>query len=594
MAVDSGRPFPLIQNKTLNLGVLLEDPSEESGVIFATVQVPSVLDRVVALPGSDAPGMDYLLMEDVLACFIDRLFIGKRVLATAPYRITRNGDLDIDEDEAEDLLMEIEKSLRQRRWGMAVRLELAKGTDRRIRAILLDEMELGDEDLFEFGGPLDLTLLFRMYGFPGSGAFKYPLYVPKGIPAFIHAEDLFATIRAGDVLMHHPYESFVPVVDLIRAAARDPAVLAIKQTLYRVSGTSPIVQALADAAENGKQVTVLVELKARFDEANNIQWAKQLEKAGCHVIYGLVGLKTHSKITLIVRMEEEGIQRYVHLSTGNYNDVTARIYTDISLLTCAGRFGEDASAVFNALSGFSDSPRLKKIVMAPTMLRKRFYELIEREVAHVRAGRKGLICAKMNALVDPGIIEALYKASMAGVVIDLLVRGTCSLRPGLPGISENISVRSIVGRYLEHSRIYWFGNGGEPEVYLSSADWMERNMDRRVELLFPIEDETLRRRVEEILFIYASDTQKARFMNADGVYRKRDRRRKKGPGTGKGTGVVCPVQPEAFTDKLVSELREQHGTRLEAQALFMTLAARADERARQQGRGLGAIPGPVS
>jgi len=293
-------------------------------------------------------------------------------------------------------------------------------------------------------------------------------------------------------------------------------------------------------------------------------------------------------------MEEEGIQQYVHLSTGNYNDVTARIYTDISLLTCAGRFGEDASAVFNALSGFSDSPRLKKIVMAPTMLRKRFYELIEREVAHVRAGRKGLICAKMNALVDPGIIEALYKASMAGVVIDLLVRGTCSLRPGLPGISENISVRSIVGRYLEHSRIYWFGNGGEPEVYLSSADWMERNMDRRVELLFPIEDESLRRRVEEILFIYASDTQKARFMNADGVYRKRDRRRKKGPGTGKGTGVVCPVQPEAFTDKLVSELREQHGTRLEAQALFMTLAARADERARQQGRGLGAIPGPVS
>ena len=570
MAVDSGRPFPLIQNKTLNLGVLLEEPQEEQGFIFATVQVPSVLDRVVVLPETGEGGMDFLLMEDVISRFIDRLFIGKRVLATAPYRATRNGDLDIDEDEAEDLLLEIEKSLRQRRWGVAVRLEFCRGADPRIRSMLLDEMELGDEDLFEVNGPLDLTLLFRMYGFPGTSALKYPGYVPKQIPAFAGTEDLFAVIRKGDVLMHHPYESFIPVIDLIRSAARDPSVMAIKQTLYRVSGTSPIVQALAEAAENGKQVTVLVELKARFDEANNIQWAKQLEKAGCHVIYGLVGLKTHSKITLIVRMEDEGIQRYVHLSTGNYNDVTARIYTDLSLLTCSNQFGEDASAVFNALSGYSDSPRLRKIVMAPTMLRNRFYDLIERETEHARAGRHASIQAKMNALVDPGLIEALYRASMAGVNIDLLVRGMCSLRPGLPGISETVTVRSIVGRYLEHSRIYRFENGGDPEVYLSSADWMERNMDRRVELLFPIEERSLKHRVEEILSVYAADTVKTRVMDSEGTYRKVDGRKK----------------PKLQSEQLGKNttLKPQNAIRagrVEAQQRFMDMASQATEEARE-------------
>jgi polyphosphate kinase len=575
MAVDSGRPFPLIQNKSLNLGVLLEEPEEEQGFIFATVQVPSVLDRVVVLPQSGAGGMDFVLMEDVLSCFIDRLFIGKTVLATAPYRITRNGDLEIDEDEAEDLLLEIEKSLRQRRWGVAVRLELARGADPRIRSILLDEMELGDEDLFEVNGPLDLTLLFRMYGFPGSSAFKYPGYVPKQIPAFSGTEDLFDVIRRGDVLLHHPYESFTPVIDLVRNASRDPAVLAIKQTLYRVSGTSPIVQALAEAAENGKQVTVLVELKARFDEANNIQWAKQLEKAGCHVIYGLVGLKTHSKITLIVRMEEDGIQRYVHLSTGNYNDVTARIYTDLSLLTSSNRFGEDASAVFNALSGYSDSPRLRKIVMAPTRLRQRFYELIEREAEHARAGRRASIRAKMNALVDPGLISALYRAAMAGVKIDLLVRGMCSLRPGLPGISENITVRSIVGRYLEHSRIYRFENAGNPEVYLSSADWMERNMDRRVELLFPVEEESLRERLDAILALYAADNVKTRLMASDGTYRKPDGRRK--PKTPPGfSGFRLPAGLKVIST----------GGRIEAQQAFMDLATHAAEQARLSLQGM--------
>mgnify|MGYP001810165871 CR=1 FL=1 len=560
MAVDSGRPFPLIQNKTLNIGVLIREPEEEEGYIFATVQCPSVLDRVVVLPRGAAGGTDFMLMEDVIALFIDRLFIGKQVLASAPYRITRNGDLSIDEDEAEDLLLEIEKSLRQRRWGVAVRLEIRKGTDPRIRSILLDEMELGAEDLFEVPGPLDLTILFRLYGFPETSAFKYPGYVPQASPALQDVDSLFDAIREGDVLMHHPFESFTPIIELIREAARDPQVLAIKQTLYRVSGTSPIIRALAEAAENGKQVTVLVELKARFDEANNIQWAKQLEKAGCHVIYGLVGLKTHCKITLIVRMEDEGIQRYVHLSTGNYNDVTARIYTDLSLLTCSNRFGEDASAVFNALSGYSERPRLSKLVMAPTMLRETFCRLIDREAGYARQGRKASIRAKMNALVDPGIIESLYRAAMAGVKIDLTVRGMCSLRPGVAGVSDRITVRSVVGRYLEHSRIYRFENGGTPEVWLSSADWMERNLDRRVELLFPVENPKLRARIEDFIDLYAQDTEKARYLHEDGEYRKRTARR---------------------------------GTAVQAQDHFMRLAADAAEKARQPGTALFAVKAPT-
>ena len=520
MAVDSGRPFPLIQNKSLNIGVLIEEDEESSGFIFATVQSPSVLERVVILPLESGGGIDFMLMEEIIALFIDRLFIGKKILAAAAYRVTRNGDLAIDEDEAEDLLLEIEKSIRQRRWGVAVRLEIKKDADPRIRSVLLDELELGEDELFEVRGPLDLTILFRLYGFPGTVELKYPVYDPQPNPAFAGHASVFEAIRAGDVLMHHPFESFSPVIGMIREAARDPAVLAIKQTLYRVSGTSPIVLALAEAAENGKQVTVLVELKARFDEENNIQWAKQLEKAGCHVIYGLVGLKTHCKITLIVRMEEEGIQRYVHLSTGNYNDVTARVYTDLSLLTCNKFYGEDASAVFNALSGYSERPRLRKLVMAPTMLRHTFTALIEREAAFARAGKKAGIRVKINSLVDTGIIEQLYRASMAGVMIDLLVRGMCCLKPGMDGVSGNITIRSIVGRYLEHSRIFRFENGGNPELYLSSADWMERNLDRRVELLFPIEDAALRERIEDVLDVYAGDTEKTRYLDTDGLYRK--------------------------------------------------------------------------
>jgi len=523
MAVDSGRPFPLIQNKAINIGVLIAEEEEDNGVIFATVQLPSVLERVVILPEDTNSGTSFMLMEEIIAEFIQRLFIGKTIVTTASYRVTRNGDLSIDEDEAEDLLLEIEKSIRKRRWGVALRLEIEQDSDQRLLQFLMEELELVGEDLFEVDGPLDLTVLFKLYSLPKSATQKYPPYEPQSNLTIQKYHTIFEAMRAGDILMHHPYEDFTPVIDMIQLASKDPSVLAIKQTLYRVSGTSPIVRLLAEAAENGKQVTVLVELKARFDEENNIQWAKQLEKAGCHVIYGFVGLKTHCKITLIVRKEEEGIQRYVHISTGNYNDVTAKIYTDISLLTCNKYIGEDASAVFNTLSGYSERPNLRKLVMAPTMLRNTFEFLIDREAEHAKNGRKSGIRVKVNSLVDTGIIEHLYRASMAGVKIELLVRGMCSLRPGIRDISENITVHSIVGRYLEHSRIYRFENAGESELFLSSADWMERNMDRRVELLFPIEDAKLKLRVEGILKTHFEDTEKTSILLADGRYVKQTR-----------------------------------------------------------------------
>lgn len=517
MAVDSGRPFPLIQNKSLNIGVLVKSSEEEDETVFASVQVPSVLSRFVTVPGNEVDSA-FMLLEDLIAMYMDRLFIGKKILATATYRVTRNGDLAIDEDEAEDLLIEIEKSIRQRRWGQAVRLEYDRKADERMVDILREELELDEADTFACASPVDLTFLFRLYNMDVGAELKYIPHKAPIPPGLMDTSNLFASIREKDILLHHPYESFTPIIELIRQAARDPKVLAIKQTLYRVSGKSPLVRALAEAAENGKQVTVLVELKARFDEENNIQWAKRLEKAGCHVIYGLIGLKTHSKITLIVRMEDEGIQRYVHLSTGNYNDVTANIYTDLGLLTCDKYFGEDASAVFNALSGYSDHPHLNKLVMAPIRLRETFVRLIERERDNALAGKPAFIRAKLNSLVDTGIIECLYQASYAGVKIDLLVRGMCSMKVGIPHVSENITVRSIVGRFLEHSRIYQFHNNGDNALFLSSADWMERNMDRRVELLYPIEDKKIRKRVLDLLDLYFSDTEKTRILDENGKY----------------------------------------------------------------------------
>ncbi|WP_278335840.1 RNA degradosome polyphosphate kinase [Petroclostridium xylanilyticum] len=527
MAVDSSRPFPLILNKSLNLGVLIKDKETENQYIFATVQVPSVLPRIVELPSPGYGSKHFILLEEVITMYIGCLFAGHDVICTYPYRITRNADLSIEEDEAEDLLLEIEKSLKKRKWGAAIRLEVSCDMDERLVHILKDALETHQDDIYYINGPLDLTFLMKIYSFEGYEHLKYLPHYPQTPQDLPEEHNIFEVINNGDVLLHHPYEAFEPVVEFVQEAARDPKVLAIKQTLYRVSGDSPIVKALAEAAERGKQVTVLVEVKARFDEENNIQWAKRLEKAGCHVIYGLVGLKTHSKITLVVRREEKGIKRYIHLGTGNYNDVTARFYTDLGLFTSNEYFGADASAVFNMLSGYSEPPELYKLEVAPLGLRTKFIELIENEMHNALVGKKARIIAKMNSLVDIEIATALYKASSAGVKIDLIVRGICCVRPGMQGISENITVRSIVGRFLEHSRIYYFYNDGREDIFLSSADWMPRNLDRRVELLFPIEDRVLKERVLGILDITLEDTVKARILNSEGKYKKVDKRGKK-------------------------------------------------------------------
>ena len=438
----------------------------------------------------------------------------------------RNADLTIDEDEAADLLKEIQKQLKKRQWGEVIRLEVEERMDERLLEILEREFKIKDEDIFKINGPLDLTFLMKMYGLEGFDEFRQTSYVPAQVPAMMTEEDIFTQIRKGDILLHHPYMTFYPVVDFVQQAAKDPNVLAIKQTLYRVSGNSPIIRALAQAAENGKQVTVLVELKARFDEENNIVWAKMLEKAGCHVIYGLLGLKTHSKITLVVRREENGIRRYVHLGTGNYNDSTAKLYTDCGLLTCSARIGEDATAVFNMLSGYSEPRTWNKLVVAPIWMRDRFLHLIEMEREYALKGRKARIIAKMNSLCDRDVIAALYAASAAGVKIDLIVRGICCLKVGIPGISENITVRSIVGNFLEHSRIFYFYSDGNEEIFMGSADWMPRNLDKRVEIVFPVEDEKLKEEVKHILEIQLEDNVKAHILQPDGTYEKVDRRGK--------------------------------------------------------------------
>ena len=526
MAVDSSRPFPLIRNKSLNIGALLSKRKEKGELEFATVQVPSVLARIVPIPAGDNGGKAVILLEEVIERNISRLFLNYDVVCSHPFRIMRNADLTIDEDEAEDLLKEIEKQLKKRQWGQAIRLEVEAGMDKRLLRIIKDELSIEEEDIYHIDGPLDLTFLMKMYGMEGFEHLKEEKYVPQPVPEFMEEGSVFDKIRQGDILLHHPFQTFAPVVQFIREAARDPEVLAIKQTLYRVSGNSPIIAALAQAAENGKQVSVLVELKARFDEENNIVWARKLEKAGCHVIYGLVGLKTHSKITLVVRREEDGIRRYVHLGTGNYNDATAKLYTDIGMMTCSEAIGEDATAVFNMLSGYSEPLSWNKLSLAPLWLKDKFLYLIGREVKNVRAGETGHIIAKMNSLCDQDIIAALYEASAAGVKIELIVRGICSLKVGIPGVSENISVRSIVGTFLEHSRIFYFENAGKSEVYCGSADWMPRNLERRVEILFPVEDPKLKEKVLHILDVQLRDTVKAHLLQPDGSYEKVDRRGK--------------------------------------------------------------------
>lgn len=518
MAVDASRPFPMLLNKSVNLAVMLESEKDgKSKVLFAVVQVPSVLPRYIRLPSQEGVAQ-FILLEDVICHYIDFLFKGNRILSVKPFRITRNADLTLDEEGAEDLLKEIQKELKKRRWGAAVRLEVTCDMDDYMKGILQESLEIESCDVYKVPGPLDLTFLMKFYSVPGYSELRYQSLLPQPPADFIGENNIFEAIVHKDILVHHPYESFDPVVHFVKQAAEDPNVLAIKQTLYRVSGDSPIVNALAKAAENGKQVTVLLELKARFDEENNIVWAKKLDKAGCHVIYGLVGLKTHCKITLVVRQEGQKLVRYVHLGTGNYNDSTARLYTDLGMFTCDEQFGIDASYIFNHLSGYSKTPKWKKIEAAPNGLRNKILQLIDNEIAKSTPEHPGRIILKMNSLTDKKLIKALFKASAAGVQIDMIIRGICCLRPGIPGVSENIRVRSIVDRFLEHARIFYFQNGGDERVYLSSADWMTRNMERRVEIMFPVEVESLKKRVKEILNIQLQDNVKARVLDSQGIY----------------------------------------------------------------------------
>lgn len=517
MAVDAARPFPFLANKTLNIAVELRNKKGEQRVAF--VQVPSVLPRFISLVEQEGK-RSYIFLEDLIMEHCQDLFKGLTIVDMVPFRITRDSDLEVEEDATQDLMKEIERSLRKRKRGVAVRLEICTTDDRYLKDFLVRSLDLEPRDVYEIGGPLDLTFLNKFIDQPGMDQWKFTPYVNQQPEELPDTEDLFGKIREHDILLHHPYESFDPIVKLLATAAEDPKVLAIKQTLYRVSGNSPLVAALARAAENGKQVTALVELKARFDEENNIVWARRLEKAGCHVIYGLMGLKTHSKIILIVRKEEDGIRRYVHLGTGNYNDKTARLYTDLGLLTANDQYGQDASAFFNVLSGYSEPPVFNRLVMAPIGLREKIYELVDREIANVKNGGQGHIIAKMNSLIDQPVIRKFYEASQAGVKIELIVRGICGLRPGIKGVSDNITVRSIIGRFLEHSRVYYFANNGSEELYLSSADMMPRNLNDRVELLFPVERKAHIDRIKEFLDLCLKDNVGAHVMLANGTWRR--------------------------------------------------------------------------
>lgn len=550
MAVDASRPFPFLANKTLNLAVeLIKADGEHS---MGLIQVPSVLDRIVEVEPEGK--RTFVFLEDIIASHCHDLFKGCHILDMVSFRVTRDSDLDLEEDDSVDLMKEVEESLRKRKRGAAVRLEIFKTNNNRIKRFLEENLDVTEMEVYEINGPLDPTCFFKFIGMKGMWPWLYEPFVPQHPLELPDDSDLFAAIRENDILLHHPYESFDPVVKLVSDAADDPQVLAIKQTLYRVSGNSPIVAALARAAENGKQVTVLVELKARFDEENNILWARRLEKAGCHVIYGLVGLKTHAKIILIVRKEDNGIKRYLHLGTGNYNDSTAKLYTDLGLMTANDEFGSDASAFFNLLSGYSEPPVWNKLVMAPLGLREKIYALIDNEIAMVRSGREGHIIAKMNSLIDQPVIQKLYEASAAGVHIDLIVRGICGLRTGIEGISDNITVRSIVGRQLEHSRIFWFANGGEEQLYLSSADWMPRNLNDRVELFFPVETEEHIHRIKALLDLYLRDNVGAHMMQSNGSYRRV--RNKLEPVSAQST-LYEMAQLAVTADKLPMEKRLQ-------------------------------------
>jgi len=526
LAFDPGRPFPHISNLSLNLAVVVRDQTGEEH--FARVKVPNTLPQFVSANASlgNSPASSstprvfkFVWLEQLIADNLSLLFPGMEIVESSPFRVTRDAEVAVQELESDDLLETIEEAMRERRFLDVVRLQVARDMPEKILSILTSQIEVNSLDVYRVDGPLGFSRLMELYSLDRPDLKDKP-FVPMTSPCLGAdcEEDLFSLIRQEDFLLHHPYDSFQPVVEFLRQAARDPNVLAIKMTLYRVGRNSPIVAALLDAVENGKQVAVLMELKARFDEESNIEWARTLEDAGVHVIYGIVGMKVHSKIALVVRREGDSIRRYLHLGTGNYNSVTARLYTDLGLLTCNEQIAADATHFFNALTGYSARQDPQKLLVAPVNMRDRLGELIRREIEHQKAGRAARLLFKMNALEDPPMIRLLYQASQAGVKVDLLVRGICCLRPGVPGVSENIQVISIVGRFLEHSRVYYFQNGGAEEVYLGSADLMRRNLSHRVEIIFPIENARLVQRLKEILHVYLSDEAKARYLQPDGSY----------------------------------------------------------------------------
>ncbi len=523
LAFDPGRPFPHISNRSLNLAVVVRDDKGEEH--FARVKVPDTLpqfvrvDGAAQVPNGSAKTFTFLPLEQLIADNLQLLFPGMEIVASSPFRLTRDAEVAVQELESDDLLETIEEAMRERRFLDVVRLEIANDMPEKILSILISQIEIQPDEVYRIDGLLGVDRFMELYALDRPDLKDKP-FVPMTPPSLGSdcQGDLFSLIRQEDFLLHHPYDSFQPVVEFLRQAARDPHVLAIKMTLYRVGRNSPIVAALLEAVEDGKQVAVLMELKARFDEESNIEWARTLEHAGVHVVYGIVGMKVHSKIALVVRREGDAIRRYVHLGTGNYNPVTARLYTDFGLLTCNEKIAADATHFFNALTGYAARQEPQKLLVAPVNMRARLEELTRREIDHVKAGRNGHLVFKMNALEDAHMIRLLYQASQAGVKVDLLVRGICCLRPGVKGVSENIRVTSIVGRFLEHSRIYYFQNGGAEEVYLGSADLMSRNLSHRVEIIFPVENSRLARRLKEILHVHLADQAKARHLQADGTY----------------------------------------------------------------------------
>ena len=528
IAVDKSSPFPLIANKTLNISILLKRKKNSNkynnfgDFFFGNVEVPSILGRLIKIPNTAESKISFILLENIIKNNLNKLFNNYEIISANTIRVMRNADMTLDERFMETLLEQIEKGLENRQYGDVLRLEVDDDIDPRLLNIIKTNVEVKDEDVFRMQGPLDMTFLFQLYGSVPSeyDKYKFEPFVPQLNPRIDPKKDIFAEIRKKDIFVFHPYETFDPVVDFVRQGSEDPNCLAIKQTLYRVSSDSPITHSLIKAAKNGKQVTILLELKARFDEENNVKWAKELEKVGCHVIYGLRGLKTHCKLTLVVRKENDKIRRYIHVGTGNYNDKTAKLYTDCGIFTCKEEFGEDAAAVFDMISTDFEPNNWNKLVLAPFWMKRKFMTLIDREAENAKRGKKAYIIAKMNALVDKMIIDRLLFASEAGVKIHLIVRGICCLQTGIKGISDNIKVESIVGTFLEHNRIYYFYNDGHEEYYIGSADWMPRNLDKRVEIITPVEDEDIKKRLKHILDVYIADNKKAYYMQPDGSYKK--------------------------------------------------------------------------